>query len=253
MDYQARYYDPRLGRFVSADTVVPEPGNPQSLNRYSYVNNSPLRFNDPTGHSRPLPPCSICQVKIDTSNWSDLAKGLPVPLSFLTGFHADREQNLVTGPTEQEWMESSLTNMVTPIGMVSGPVQKGLSHVGKEAIQEITQESAEWVVKEGAEAITKTGQRHHVFSNKIINALKRHQTLMGIFERDDVITRAIDDASHRGYETWHREIDSEVVDWLTEHPNTTKEEFTDFLQQVYSRPDIQKRFPDAVELLEQLK
>ncbi len=29
---------------------MPEPGNPQALNRYSYVRNNPLRYNDPTGH-----------------------------------------------------------------------------------------------------------------------------------------------------------------------------------------------------------
>ncbi len=48
---QARFYDPMLGRFMSADSIVPEPGNPQSLNRYSYVNNNPLRYTDPTGLS----------------------------------------------------------------------------------------------------------------------------------------------------------------------------------------------------------
>jgi hypothetical protein len=30
--------------------VVPNPGDPQSLNRYSYVSNRPLTLNDPTGH-----------------------------------------------------------------------------------------------------------------------------------------------------------------------------------------------------------
>ena len=49
-DYRARWYDPALGRFISADTLVPEPGDPQSLNRFSYVNNNPLRYTDPTGH-----------------------------------------------------------------------------------------------------------------------------------------------------------------------------------------------------------
>jgi RHS repeat-associated protein len=46
----ARFYDPALARWLSADTLVPDPKNPQSLNRYSYVRNSPLNFTDPTGH-----------------------------------------------------------------------------------------------------------------------------------------------------------------------------------------------------------
>lgn len=48
--YEARYYDPQLARFISADTIVPNPRDPQSLNRYSYVENNPLRYTDPTGH-----------------------------------------------------------------------------------------------------------------------------------------------------------------------------------------------------------
>ncbi|MDH7475811.1 MAG: RHS repeat-associated core domain-containing protein, partial [Anaerolineae bacterium] len=50
MHYGARFYSPWLGRFVQADTVVPEPGNPQDLNRYAYVRNNPLRYTDPSGH-----------------------------------------------------------------------------------------------------------------------------------------------------------------------------------------------------------
>ncbi|MFZ5915972.1 MAG: RHS repeat-associated core domain-containing protein [Chloroflexota bacterium] len=49
-DYHARFYDPALGRFLSADTLVPDPANPQSLNRYSYVYNRPLVFTDSDGH-----------------------------------------------------------------------------------------------------------------------------------------------------------------------------------------------------------
>jgi RHS repeat-associated protein len=48
--YGARMYHADIGRFISADTIVPEPGNPQALNRYSYVINNPMRYNDPTGH-----------------------------------------------------------------------------------------------------------------------------------------------------------------------------------------------------------
>jgi hypothetical protein len=35
---------------VQADTIVPNPANPQDLNRYTYVRNNPLRYVDPTGH-----------------------------------------------------------------------------------------------------------------------------------------------------------------------------------------------------------
>ncbi len=49
-DYGARMYDPKLGRFLSPDTIGTSPSNPQSWNRYSYVTNNPLRYTDPTGH-----------------------------------------------------------------------------------------------------------------------------------------------------------------------------------------------------------
>jgi RHS repeat-associated protein len=48
--YGARYYDPVIGRFISPDTIVPSPSNPQSLNRYSYCLNNPLKYIDPSGH-----------------------------------------------------------------------------------------------------------------------------------------------------------------------------------------------------------
>ena len=47
---RARYYVPGVGRFASADSIVPDPLNPQSFNRYSYVFNNPLVFSDFTGH-----------------------------------------------------------------------------------------------------------------------------------------------------------------------------------------------------------
>ncbi len=54
-DYGARMYSPSLGRWISADTIVPDPLNPQSLNRYSYVYNRPLVYIDRDGHFPWLP------------------------------------------------------------------------------------------------------------------------------------------------------------------------------------------------------
>jgi RHS repeat-associated protein len=48
--YAWRYYDPTIGRFCQPDTIIPEPYNPQTLNRYSYCDNNPLNYTDPSGH-----------------------------------------------------------------------------------------------------------------------------------------------------------------------------------------------------------
>jgi RHS repeat-associated protein len=48
--YNARYYSSAIGRFLSADTIVPDPNDPQQLNRYAYGLNNPVKYTDPTGH-----------------------------------------------------------------------------------------------------------------------------------------------------------------------------------------------------------
>jgi RHS repeat-associated protein len=53
----ARFYVPGIGRFASADTIVPDPTNPQQFNRYTYVLNNPMVYTDPTGHCVAQLPC----------------------------------------------------------------------------------------------------------------------------------------------------------------------------------------------------
>jgi RHS repeat-associated protein len=45
----ARYHISRLGRFSSPDPLAGSVGDPQSLNRYTYVRNSPTNYIDPYG------------------------------------------------------------------------------------------------------------------------------------------------------------------------------------------------------------
>lgn len=45
----ARYYDPRIGRFMTTDPLAGDASNPQSLNRYGYVVNNPESMTDSAG------------------------------------------------------------------------------------------------------------------------------------------------------------------------------------------------------------
>jgi RHS repeat-associated protein len=47
---RARYYQPGLGRFLSADAVQPNAPGTQGYNLYAYVANNPTTWVDPTGH-----------------------------------------------------------------------------------------------------------------------------------------------------------------------------------------------------------
>ena len=49
--YVARYYDPMMGRFITADSIVSDIYDPQDLNRYAYCRNNPMKYVDPDGHA----------------------------------------------------------------------------------------------------------------------------------------------------------------------------------------------------------
>lgn len=48
MDVGARKYDPQLGRFLSVDPKM-DTENPQQLNAYTYANDNPVTYSDPSG------------------------------------------------------------------------------------------------------------------------------------------------------------------------------------------------------------
>ena len=92
---------------------------------------------------------------------------------------------------------------------------------------------------------TAKGQLHHILSNKTMKALNEHPTLKGVFEREDAAFkyRAKDANAHKGYQQWHRDVDSTTVDWLQNNPNATPEQFKKFLNDMYQQPDISSKIP----------
>jgi RHS repeat-associated protein len=72
LDYaHARYYGVAIGRFLSIDPVLDESNAiaaPQTWNRYTYVANNPIRFNDPDGKE--------LKEFLDAELWKDAGKGM---------------------------------------------------------------------------------------------------------------------------------------------------------------------------------
>lgn len=50
INFNARLYDPILGRFLNPDPFIQDCNNIQNLNRYSYALNNPFNYTDPTGN-----------------------------------------------------------------------------------------------------------------------------------------------------------------------------------------------------------
>lgn len=117
----------------------------------------------------------------------------------------------------------------------------------EEAREQQASESSSAEAETSDESDDCNGQEHHIISRPIFKELKEHQTLGGLYEpRDERFkAKAKDKASHCGYQKWHREVDTEVVEWLKARKKATPEQFMKFLREIYNRPDMRKRFPNG--------
>ncbi len=93
--YNARYYDPALGTFISPDTIVPDPTLVSDYNRFAYTRGNPQKYSDPTGHETDKP-----------ENWPDW---LP--------YLGDRPDGLTITDLKQ-WVAEN--NIPTTIGQQGG-------------------------------------------------------------------------------------------------------------------------------------
>ncbi len=148
--YNARWYSPTLGRFVSADTVTP-PGV-QGLDRYGYVNNNPLVYTDPSGH---CPWCiavgvALIVLKVVDYGW--------------TAYDAWQSTRTLSDPTATESEKAfAATNLAMtvafeaaepddelPIGLpLDDLARHGIIKLGKEAGEEAAEETVESAARGG--------------------------------------------------------------------------------------------------------
>jgi hypothetical protein len=122
MYYRARYYAQSIGRFISADTVVPDGKNPQQFNRYAYGLNSPLNFTDPSGHAALCPDCDgigLGGIFEAYRYWNDRPDDLRMALKSFFEAHPDYDLNLSadgkdgfrSGLREGDWSDAAFSQM----------------------------------------------------------------------------------------------------------------------------------------------
>ncbi|KEO81190.1 hypothetical protein EL26_22300 [Tumebacillus flagellatus] len=243
---RARWYNPQSGRFVNEDGYEGQLKDPMSLNLYTYVESNPLTYWDPSGNT---------QVVTDTAS---------------DGWHPDSSYDWLLDTPNQILIHSYQTywQYYDSIGDIvqrdsyatlAGKIRSNpcsYAPGGCNNIDTVVAQASFIHNPDGAFAVVvlytgytvvvnSVGQIHHLLSNKIMKALNDHAKLRGIFNRNDpdLMYRAADEDSHKGYQSWHREYDEEVVKWLTNNPGATKDDFLDFLQSLYERPEIKARIP----------
>jgi RHS repeat-associated protein len=264
MYFNARYMSPALGRFVSADSIVPGAGEPQAFNRYAFVLNNPLKYTDPTGHE----PCETGSGLYCTggrrysSEESQNQGGInPCPILALCRPGSN------TMPAVEEELTIDIAEQLPIMGAngavfaTQGNRIKGRgSSVGGTLAQLLAQALG---LGGGAnqacggdfcasEANDITGQWHHIFSRPVWNVLKDHP-LAEYLRRSDLLVRARSLADHYGYETWHRVADSKLIEWLRDPANrgATLQQFLAEIIRVYAQN--MDKFPELKPLLELLQ
>jgi RHS repeat-associated protein len=106
-----RVYDETLGRFLSADPFVVHPTMTQSFNRYSYVQNNPLAWIDPSGFEEIV--VTGTKAPDNSGHASDVNTTSPRSTDFLPG----RD---VGAPTSAEDRDVSMEEVVV-CGNCRGP------------------------------------------------------------------------------------------------------------------------------------
>jgi hypothetical protein len=152
------------------------PANPQALNRYSYVQNNPLRYTDPTGHRVKPPLCLICGLAIDISQWAEPAKVAAAVGCWVLGCRI--EQDVITGPTYEDWLQAQTASLVPmPLATVGTRFEKAGIKVTGHFLHQLRIRQARGVTEEAA---LRAYRRGRLFYNPATKNYIRHDSQTGI-------------------------------------------------------------------------
>jgi RHS repeat-associated protein len=130
----ARYYDPDLGRFISADPIVPDPSNPQTLNRYSYANNNPISNVDPTGHGAVatiIVTVVVCVAAAWTGQWWVFALALVGGGCSVAGYYTNNPWlmsigQVLLGAATGGWVGAVVAAMTSPVSPLDPKIKQAI-------------------------------------------------------------------------------------------------------------------------------
>jgi len=149
--YNARYYDPVVGRFLSADTVE---SNLQGLDPYAYVQDNPETHNDPSGHLGGGPGqnnlyAELARLRKNDPNFLKVLELLWMVVDFFTGIKSIIHDIQTLLNANVSWTDKLLAlgdlalNVALDASMVTGLGEIGrggelLAKVGKGVLDVIT-------------------------------------------------------------------------------------------------------------------
>ncbi len=154
--------------------------------------------------------------------------------------------------TKGTWAEpfARIGGAVLGGGLGASALQRGAAAAesAANAVRRLGPEGAAMPRQSPASVVSPTGQMHHAISRKVYSALEDHPNLKGLYVYRDrrFETQAIDLAAHKGYETWHRQLDDEIANHIRRDSTMTPQQFEDYLRSRYARPDLLARFPKGL-------
>ncbi len=131
MYYNARYYDPALGTFISPDSMVPNPASIIDHNRFLYARGNPLRYTDPTGHEGydMLGPAWV-------QEFTGIHGRAPVGTDYFSSFLSLKIPGPATGSrtwTDRDWIQNAISPALQGPSGSSAPSTLSPEQVRKEA------------------------------------------------------------------------------------------------------------------------